>query len=114
MPTTTVTVSEELPPSELSEFLLWVERTTGEIPEEYRRTARVEIGSSMSYDQDYPTCVVSYERPETRLETQIRQAQAKRALERQELFERSQYEALKAKFDPDPPATTAGISLKKS
>jgi hypothetical protein len=111
---TTVTVSEEIPPSEFSEFLLWVERMKEEIPEEYQRTARIDIGSSMSYDQDYPTCVVSYERPETPLEAQTRRSEARRALERQERYEREQYEQLKQKFDPDPPATTAGISLKKS
>ena len=113
MPQTTVTVCEDIPPAELSEFLLWVERVTGEIPEEYRDQARVEISAGMHYEQEYPTCVVSYTRPETKLEANQREAQDRRNARSRELYERSQYEALKAKFDPDPPATTAGISLKK-
>ena len=113
MPQTTVTVCEDIPPYEFVEFLEWVEDIKREIPEEFWGSAKVSIGSGMSYDQDYPTCHVTYERPETEEELRQRKAEERMKNTRRVASERAQYEALKAKFDPDPPATTAGISLKK-
>lgn len=96
---TTVEVSDEIPPSELREFLLWVERIKGEIPDEYKDSARIVIGSGMVYDQDYPTCTVSYERPETAKETYERESLAQHDKVMREALEREQYNKLKKKFE---------------
>ena len=100
---TTVEVCDDIPPAELAEFLLWVERIKSEIPEEYHATAKVEISAGMHYEQEYPTCIVSYVRPETKEETETRQKKERRDRESREMYERSMYEKLKAKFNPDPP-----------
>lgn len=99
MPNLIVEVCDDIPPSELADFLLWVERLKDKIPEEYHHTARVVISAEMHYEQEFPTCVVSYTRPETKEETERRKKQEHRDRTSRELYERAQYEALKAKFE---------------
>jgi hypothetical protein len=94
-----VEVRDDIPPFEFKEFLRWVGELKKEIPKEYWGSAKVSIGSEMAYDQDYPTCHVTYERPETTEETYERESQAQHETVMREAFEREQYNKLKKKFE---------------
>ena len=82
---TVVDVSDEhgpdWPPSNLVEFIAWVTNHMASIPSEFRAVARIEIGSTTSYDDAVANLTISYDRPATADEIARRNANAIRRAE---------------------------------
>ena len=92
----------DFPPSDLAGFIAWAEGLLDDIPEEYRATATVEIGSVGSYyDSHYANIEVTYRRPETDEEWEARKKSVMDRANAAEEEERRILAQLKAKYgDP--------------
>jgi hypothetical protein len=91
------------PPEAAAGFVAWFQELLADIPDEWRQSARIELGSMGGYEGDHsPTIEVTFDRLETPDEIAERQEgwrwQQAEAVARQ----RSEYEALKAKFEAAP------------
>lgn len=63
------------PPTNLADFVEWARHRLNEIPEEHRNAARIEIDSTISYDQSLATVEISYRRRPTQEEISQRVAE---------------------------------------
>jgi hypothetical protein len=69
------------------------------IPAEYRDVAQCQIDSSVEWDSSTAEITVSYERPETPEETEMRESQNRKS-ERERIDKRkAEYERLKREFE---------------
>jgi hypothetical protein len=87
------------PSENLIEFKKWVDALIEQVPAEYRPTASIGIGSVSSYeDSHYGEIEVSYQRPETDEEMQMRHAREQSRAAEQEAKERRALDVLIAKY----------------
>lgn len=95
---------EGFPPTRLREFIEWAHSLEDQIPGEYWDSTLVEFGSRHGYDEDTETTLeVTYVRPETETERQIREERDRREEEARQRFnerrEHQEYLRLKKKFE---------------
>ncbi len=90
--------SDGFPPSNLTDFMAWLDKAITAIPEEYREAARFEIDTSSSYGDYCASVEVSYCRPETDAEWDARKAHVMQRVQQAESEQRAEFERLKAKF----------------
>lgn len=76
------------PPERAIEFVAWLNERLAQIPVDYMGSARVEIGSTQSYGDDYATIEISYIRPETDEEVAERYAAQRQRLDQDEQWAR--------------------------
>jgi len=103
MPTVTVLAVEkhngEWFPERLVETIEWLQEKLASIPKEYREVATIDVGSSTEYDGHTATVEISYTRPETQAEKNVRVSRTAHELAARAENEHKQYLALKAKFE---------------
>jgi hypothetical protein len=88
----------------LDRVIASLQRIREEIPEEFRGVARCEIDSQGGYEgEHHATIKVCYSRPETDREWKLRIAQNLARLRQAQETDRSVYESLKARFEPEKP-----------
>lgn len=87
-------------PEKLEDAVQFFSDMLGLVPKEYRHSATLELDSSTSYDCDYPTIRIEYQRPETKEETAARVADEEKDRASKESREREQYERLAEKYGP--------------
>jgi len=84
----------------LMEAVEWLKSKLESVPEEFRHSAKIEIGSVGSWeDSHYATIEITYERPETDDEMRARDAHYKARREQVTADMKRQYEQLKAMFE---------------
>jgi hypothetical protein len=106
METKTVTVFESdhlyndaVPAGKLTDAISFLTAKLNEIPEQYRDSAELHIGSlSDGYGASWAEVKITYERPLTAGESEQMIRGRRMAVERREAMERATYETLKAKF----------------
>lgn len=86
-------------PDKLSAFMAELQEAIGEIPEEYRDDARVEIDVDTQYDVSHADFIIRYYRPETDQEMTIREEREDRYRRDIEANERRKLAELKAKYE---------------
>lgn len=93
------------------EFIKWLEGHLASIPEEFRQSATVEIGSFSSWeDSHYAEIEISYTRPETDEEVRQRRARVTQCSMAKVAQMRAEYERLRAIFGANPGGLLATIS----
>ena len=89
----------EWPPTGAAECLAWFAGKVEEIPVEFRATAKVEIEGVGGYEGSaYASISIKYTRPETDSEMESREKEERNRVAQQELREKQQLAALKAKY----------------
>ena len=89
-------------PGTLAGAIKWLEKKAESIPAASRAKASFEFGTEYRYGESYPNIEISYREPETDKELVTRlQIEAERARIAEEK-QRSQFKALKAKFESAP------------
>lgn len=85
-------------PCDFNSFLKWVDWVKQSVPEEFRKTARVDIEARQDYDGYIASVEVSYVRPETEDEYSTRLKEEQRLHKKQEDQDLRTFLKLKQKF----------------
>ena len=89
----------EWPPTGAVECIAWFNSKIEEIPAEFQSTAKVEIEGVGGYEgSSYASITIRYTRPETDSEMESREREECNKVAQQELREKQQLAALKAKY----------------
>lgn len=86
------------PPEDAAGFIAFLQARLDEIPDEFRPTAKIELGTNSSFGDYYGSLEMTYTRPETADEIAERLARHADTKARKDAADRAQFEALKAKF----------------
>lgn len=102
--TNTVTIYDyedayKLPPSDLTEYIAWLQKKLNKIPAQYRPAARTEIYGCESNDSISLNYTITYERPETKKEAIARMAADHASAEAVRFRELAMLEALRVKYE---------------
>lgn len=90
----------EWPPENAMKCLAWFSAKVEDIPQEFRSTAKIEIEGFGGYEGSaYANIKITYVRPETDEEVAERELKESNQKSQQELRERQQLAALKAKYE---------------
>jgi trehalose-6-phosphatase len=86
------------PPSDAKGFMTWLQKIMNDIPDEYLSTAKIELGSTMRYEDSYATITFSYTRMETDEEEAEREQRAAAEVELRRAREMRLLAELQAKY----------------
>jgi hypothetical protein len=87
-------------PVNAGEFIAWLSEKIDSIPVEFRKDAKVEFGVTHGYEGDAdPNIDISYTRPETDDEMNVRLSELLRREEVRQRTELKMLEELKAKYE---------------
>lgn len=92
------------PPEDPAGFMAWFAAKIAEIPSEYRKAARIALGSQSEYYGDHTANIeITYQRPETDEQQVSRLAREASALRAREEQERQTLALLQRKYGTTPP-----------